>query len=481
MQLHDIIWLTENNMATLDIHVDVDEQGRVFYDTVPEHFKIKDLREVWNFIKDPAQRARMLSHPKMIELYEKVKLPDGSLRYYLPRGWYCEPGVTDRLMTHRAWALCVLDTLADELYDYQFKAVEAMINTIWTTYGWLIVSDTGTGKTRMIRALAKCMERPIVFVTPNITIQTNAVNSFAERGMELIPINWLQDEIDPTKSYACHYKTLDMNYDKLNDWHRILICDEAHICPCDTLLRAICLWRNDEPRTCVFWVTATPYRQEFKQDWFIKIFWTMYETWAKALPLHVIRLKRNRSYDVSYMMKCKWDLPTDSYEIYRNMLNNDEARTQEIVDMALKCYHKGENWKVLIFTDRVEYAKHLYEIIEKEIWQDARLHIWETSKQDLQNSLAKSKQYIIVWTVGCCWEWLDLPALTTWILTFNTSNQKVLAQVAWRMRRNFEGKEYWFLIDYADIIQVGWWKKYYGWISKRANIYEELGFTLQDI
>ena len=69
----------------------------------------------------------------------------------------------------------------------------------------------------MIRALAKCMERPIVFVTPNITIQTNAVNSFAERGMELIPINGLQEDIDPEKSYACHYKTLDMNYDKLND------------------------------------------------------------------------------------------------------------------------------------------------------------------------------------------------------------------------------------------------------------------------
>jgi hypothetical protein len=33
-------------MATMDIHVDVDDQGRVFYDTVPEHFKIKDLREV---------------------------------------------------------------------------------------------------------------------------------------------------------------------------------------------------------------------------------------------------------------------------------------------------------------------------------------------------------------------------------------------------------------------------------------------------
>jgi hypothetical protein len=72
-------------MPALDIHVDVDEQGRVFYDIVPEHFKIKDLREVAHFIKDPAQRQYMLTHPKMIKLYEEVKLPDGTKRYYLPR------------------------------------------------------------------------------------------------------------------------------------------------------------------------------------------------------------------------------------------------------------------------------------------------------------------------------------------------------------------------------------------------------------
>ena len=470
-------------MSWIDIHMDCDDQGRMFYDIVPERFKIKDLRDISMFIKNEQQREYFKRNPKMIELFERVKLDDWTIRYYLPRWAYGNPDSPRPDSLYTWWPLCILDDIneAGELYDYQFKAVEAMIKTQNSTYGWLIVSDTGTWKTRMIRALAKCMERPIVFVTPNITIQTNAVNSFAERGMELIPINGLQDEIDPEKSYACHYKTLDMNYDKLNDWHRILICDEAHICPCDTLLRAICLWRNDEPRTCVFWVTATPYRQEFKEDGFKLIFWTMFNTWAKALPLHIIRLKRNRSYTVDYMMECKWDLPSDSYEIYRNMLNNDEQRTQEIIDMALKCYHKWESWKVLIFCDRVEYAKMLYWKIESKIWQHARLHIWDTSKQDLQKSLENVQQYIIVWTVGCCGEWLDLPALTTWILTFNTSNKKVLAQIAWRMRRNFPWKEYWFLIDFADIIQVGWWRKYYGWISGRANVYEELGFTLQDI
>ena len=470
-------------MPALDIHIDCDERGRVFYDTVPERFKIKDQRQIAQFIKDPAQRAYFQTHPKMIELYEKVKLDDWTVRYYLPRWWYGDPDNPRNIDLIKAWPLAILDDIAEDLYDYQFKAVEAMINSIGSTYGWLIVSDTGTWKTRMIWWLAKCLEKPIVFVTPNLTLQNNAVNSFEERWMELIPINWAQKpwDIDPTKSYVCHYKTLDMNYDELNDWNRILICDEAHMCPCETLLRAICLWRNDNPKTCVFGVTATPYRQEFWEDWFKLIFWTMFDTRAKALPLHVIRVRRKREYTTEYAMECSEWLPSESPEIYRNMLNNDEQRTQEIVDMALKCYHKNESGKILIFTDRVDYAKTLYEKIKSKIWQDAWLHIWETSKQDLQKSLANVKQYIIVWSVWCCWEGLDLPALTTWILTFNTTNKKSIAQIAWRMRRKFEWKEYGFLIDYADVIKVWGWKSYNGWASKRAKIYEELGFTLQDI
>jgi hypothetical protein len=69
----------------IDEHIDCDEQGRFFYDIVPEHFKVKDLRDISYFIKDPGQRAYFASHPKMINMFEKVKLADGSIRYYLPR------------------------------------------------------------------------------------------------------------------------------------------------------------------------------------------------------------------------------------------------------------------------------------------------------------------------------------------------------------------------------------------------------------
>lgn len=463
-------------MNRINININQDNQGRVYSDIVPESFAVKDQRDPNTYLKDPAQLARARQHPKMIPLYYHDKENN---RYYLPRGWYGNP--KEPRQTTITWApLCELDKIADQLYDYQYNAVEAMIESIKTTNWWLIVSDTGTWKTRMIRALTMAMWRPIVFVTPNITIQKNAVNSFSERWLELIPINWKQDNIDPNKSYACHYSTLELNYDALNDWKRLLICDEAHMCPCDTLLKAICLWRCDEPETCVFWVTATPYRTEFWTEWFEKIFWTIYYTWAKALPLKVLRFKQKREYSIDYMLECKWDLPSDSPMIYRNMLNKDKERTQWIIDMALKCYNKDKNWKVIVFCDRVEAAENLYTEIKSKIWQDVLLHIGKTSKQDLQKSLENKNQYVIVWTVGCCWEWLDIPSLTTWILTFNTSNQKSIAQMAWRMRRNCWDKKCWYLIDMADIIKVWWGKAYYGWASQRAKIYWDLGFDLQD-
>ena len=115
-------------MPALDIHIDCDEQGRVFYDTVPEHFRIKGFREIAQFIKEPQQRAYFQSHPKMIELYEKVKLDDWTVRYYLPRWWYGDPEKPRDLELVKAWPLAILDTIAGELYDYQFKAVYDIVS-----------------------------------------------------------------------------------------------------------------------------------------------------------------------------------------------------------------------------------------------------------------------------------------------------------------------------------------------------------------
>lgn len=471
-------------MIRVDITKDVDEKGRFYMDEAPSfEYKVKNLSFKPIVFNDPRkQRAYEKQNPREFELYIQDK---DTKRYYLPRSAYWDHKNPRSESLDTTWCLARLDMINEQwmLRDYQFEAVEEMLKTIDSTQWWLIVSWTWTWKTRMIRALIKSLEKPVVLVVPNNVVWDNADESFEDLWFDIEHIHWKQDKIDPNKSYVCHYSTLELNYEELNDWNRVLILDEAHMSPCSTLLKSICLWRADEPRTCVFWVTATPYRAEFWEEWFVKLFWYIYDTKQEALPVNVLCIKKTREYDLEYAMKCQEWLSSDSPEIRNKILNNDSWRTKEIIDMALRCYHRKweETWKVIVFVNRTEFAKELYSQIKKEIWQDAYLLIWETSNQDIKKSVAKLNQYIIVANVKCAGEWLDIPALDTWILTFITKDKKSLAQMAWRVRRASEWKSCGYFIDFMDTIKVWPTRPVNGWGMERRKLYSELGFSLQDI
>lgn len=202
----------------------------------------------------------------------------------------------------------------------------------------------------------------------------------------------------------------------------------------------------------------------------------MYETWKESLPVKVVWMRKERNYSLKYAMQCKWDLPPDSYEIYRNMLNNDKERMNDIIDIALKSYTKTR--KVIIFCDRIEFADTLHDKLLEKCQHTFKI-TWETSKANIPKQVETLEDFIIVWSIGCCGEGLDIPSLQTWILTFNTSNLKTIRQAAGRVRRNFWSKTHWYFIDIMDVIQIEWSKKYYWWISARKKVYQELWFSLQ--
>ncbi len=252
-------------------------------------------------------------------------------------------------------------------------------------------------------------------------------------------------------------------------WEWILV-HNCHHAP-KSIIDAINLWKS-----WVFWFTASPLRWEFKEEGFKMLYWTMYETWKESLPVKVVWMRKERNYSLQYAMQCKWDLPPDSYEIYRNMLNNDKERMNDIIDIALKSYVKTR--KVIIFCDRIEFADTLYDKLLEKCQHTFKI-TWETSKANIPKQVETLEDFIIVWSIGCCGEGLDIPSLQTWILTFNTSNLKTIRQAAWRVRRNFWSKTHWYFIDIMDVIQIEWSKKYYWWISARKKVYQELWFSLQ--
>lgn len=445
--------------------INYDERGRAYTLSPPLEYQVEDARPV-HFIKDPRAKQYYQTHGRWVKLYTK---DNKSWRYYLPRSAYNEVSSLCKVEANSR-----LYYIKDQLRDYQYSAVQWILDS--HTKGWFVRSWTWSGKTRIMRALTYCLTKAytsspsIVIVVPTLTIQKWVIKWFEELWISLVWINWSQVEISNSVNYVVHRKTFLLNYDKFNNWERYLIIDECHNAWV-TMRDAINLWK-----LWVFWVTATPLRWEFKEEGFKMLYWTMHETWKESLPVKVVWMRKERNYSLQYAMQCKWDLPPDSYEIYRNMLNNDKERMNDIIDIALKSYAKTR--KIIIFCDRIEFADTLYEKLLEKCQHTFKI-TWETSKANIPKQVETLEDFIIVWSIGCCGEGLDIPSLQTWILTFNTSNLKTISQAAGRVRRNFWSKTHWYFIDIMDVIQIEWSKKYYWWISARKKVYQELWFSLQ--
>lgn len=441
--------------------IETDIHGRNYTITPPLEYRVKDIRPT-HFIKDPWAKKYYEQNWRWVKMYTQKSVPwEKHFRYYLPRVSYSvwgNPKIRQELN--------MLESLQWSLRDYQYEAVKEVLTS--RTKWWMVRSGEWTGKTRQMRALTRSLTSQVVIVVPTLNIQKWIVSWFKELGYTIYPGSWSKMEILPDRSYVVHQKTFLLNYDKFNTEWRAFIQDECHHAA-KSIIDAINIWRSR-----VFWFTASPLRGEFWLEWFKMLYWTVHETWKESLPVKVFAIPKLRSYSIDYAMECKWDLSSDSYEIYRNLLYRDTTRTVEICNLALASYRKHK--RVIIFTDRTEFAKLLHQQITR-ICQDTYLVIWETSKQNIQKRVENLDSFIIVGSIGCVWEWLDIPSLAVGILTFNTSNLKTIRQSAWRVRRSFWSKTHWYFIDIQDVIQIEWTKKYYWGISKRKSIYKELWFS----
>ena len=422
---------------------------------IANEYRVEDKTNL-SFIKDPAIKQYYANKTRYVNLFSKH---EG--RYYLPRSSY-----------NVQWL--VLDTKLISwlsLRDYQMDAVSQILSS--KTKWWMIRSWESTGKTRMMLATRIWSKRQCVIVVPNKTIQTWIVKEFSSLWHTILPVSWSKTDIDPWVSYVVCSKTLLLLYDKLNDWNRSMIIDECHHIP-DNTIKSINLWQ-----WCVYWFTASPIRKEFGIEWFHILYGTVHETWQEWLPIHVFWITFDNKYTMEEWLKASEWLPTDHYEIYRRLLNNDTKRREKIIKICLAAFKKHN--RVIVFCDRIwNSAQLLYDDISN-IVNDVYLLTWKTSNQNIAERLANQDRFLIVASTGCACEWLDIPSLNCWILVFNTSFIKSIRQMAWRMRRRFKDKSYWVFIDIQDKITL-WDSKPYRWgISKRKAIYKELWFTFKPI
>lgn len=427
-----------------------DKFGRLYTDSkdfAQKHYMIESRMNA-NMIKNERARNYFEREGKYIKLYYYDK---ETKRYYLP------------------WSAYELDTIKMGKYtpeyepwkpmdEYQIQAIEAVKK--YKTKWLLLRSWEGTGKSSITRAIAEWLHnawQKVVVITSVKDIEID-----------------LKEEI-PYAEVMC-MPTFTKRYDELNDW-AFLIFDEWHHTSQKKIAElAMWKWR-------FILSTASPDRaNEYGRDWFQILTWTIHETHAEALPIKVFYKKLNTMYTLDRAAKIVEDLPEDSPQRRQRFLAYSEERNELIVKYAIDAYKK--HGKVLVALNYVNHAWYIYNKIAEKV-DDVLLYTWKVNKKKIKSEIKTNDKYIIVCTIWVVKEWFNVKDLMVWILWLDVSSYTRYRQFAWRMRRRFEWKTHWYLIDFYDTIQLYSWeikyKKKYMNFWKRRKYCKELDFNLYEL
>jgi superfamily II DNA or RNA helicase len=342
--------------------------------------------------------------------------------------------------------------------DYQIKAIESVKH--FKSKWMLLRSGEGTGKSSITRAIAEWLHNAwhkVVVITSVKDIEID-----------------LKIEI-PYAEVMC-MPTFTNRYEELNDG-AFLIFDEWHHTSAKKI-GELCMWKGR-----FILSTASPDRaNEYGEDWFRILTGTIHETNTEALPIKVYYKDLKSSFDLEYAQRIVEDLPEDSPQRRQKLLAYSPERNKLIIQYAVDAYKK--HGKVLVATNYVNHAQYLYTEILKKV-DDVLLYTWTTNRKKIKASLKEMKRYILVCTIGVVKEWFNVKDLMVGILGLDVSSYTRYRQFAWRMRRKFDGKTHWYLIDFKDSIEfVSWWNAFktkYMNFGKRKKYMKQLDFTLHQL
>lgn len=237
----------------------------------------------------------------------------------------------------------------------------------------------------------------------------------------------------------------------------------------DELRKLLCLWKWR-----VFWFTATPYRSDFEKEWFKIVFWTLFDTEAQALPVKVYQIKYDCVRTVEDALRCVIDLSVKSHHKWTDLLYKNAERTQFLVNLISNLLVKSK--RVIVFTTRIFYRDFLYKILLEKHWPEKIFLLNKKMKKEELDRINSLDEYVLIANEQFAWEWVNIPSLNVWLLTFDTKNLRKIDQMVWRVRRKFWDKEYWKFVDVADIIRVGKSNPKYTWYNARKKIYSSLWY-----
>lgn len=406
---------------------------------------------------------------KLRERGRRVPLPPEQLHPGVPMddGW-CTPrdgrwaDAEDRRVLPDAAALEVSLTLR----DYQREALARW----WQgPRNGVVEAPCGAGKTAIgVMALAKCPTPGLVLVHTR-----DLLRQWVERAAAVgLPAVGIMDGRGPTEGrvvVATMQTVAKWDTEELRAWGAgfgLVVVDEAHHCPCDTLTAV--MYRL--PGRWRLGLTATPTRQDGLTAWM-----------HGHLGPTVAQVRREALLEAGMVLAPRvirvptgWEAdPRMDYGPMITAATQDEQRNDKIVQLARRAV--GDGRQVMIQTERKEHAEGLASLLRG--WDVPAVAVTgDTPEKRRREALARvdrgEERALCVTQLGD--EGLDLPGLSCLVLGVPQKNPGALEQRVGRVARPAPGKRDAVVYDLVDEGVAGklWWA--------RRRVYERMRLPIEE-
>ena len=349
---------------------------------------------------------------------------------------------------------CRFDKITQPLYDYQEKAVQAMLNA----KGGVLVAPCSAGKTNIMIEVIHRIGKKFLFIVHT----SDLLRQFYSRAKELYPnmdigkITEGKVEIGRDGAVAT-IQTLDkIDKDLYKDAFDIVVCDEcAHVAGTPTLSKMFSRVVGSIPARYKYGCTATPERSD-------NLIITMYTILGSNMdgefaPVYQISRNDTRSLTAEHKrvdtgVPFSYDfLETDgtfSYPKLIDYLSFNEQRNQLIVEKTKELVE--DKRKTLLLCHRIEHCKVLHEkLLEAGI--KAELLIGSATAKKREQILTEKIDFdVIIATYSLCKEGVDVKSLEAEILCTPVNDKAMTIQCVGRVERFKEGKRTPIVLDMCD-------------------------------
>ena len=342
-----------------------------------------------------------------------------------------------------------------ELYDYQKRAVDAMVSA----KGGILMAPCSAGKTIMGIEIIHRLNKKFLWLTHTKDLMNQALEDMHELFPTLDVGLITEGKVDIGKdgAIATVQTLVNIDPDLYADQFCVVVVDEVHHCVGGpTISKMFSKVIEKIPARYKYGLTATPERS----DTMIKSMYTLIgmSKSGEFEPAYQIDRKEIKSIESEHL---KFDIDlnygydilnadgTLDYNTLIDYLSDNEERNDIILDNIEKM--NSENRKQIVLCHRVRHCEYLYnKLLERGL--NAKMVVGKVNNKKRKEILENSDNWeIMVATYSLLKEGVSIKALDTLHFTTPQKNKSLIVQCAGRIERYMEGKNQPLIFDYVDV------------------------------